>query len=399
MLKTSSWRVRKRDIIYYFYYVIALIILLNVDYTNDITILFLSNTMLKIGVTFVTLIIITIRHIKLYSTTKLLLLGYVIILISSIINGRSLNDAIHDMISVVGMMLLFNCGFEIRKTKFIELMKVLLIALSIINFVSILLYPDGIYFRSGYYANWVWGYKNVHIRYLIPACVLLINGRLKDNEKLGVVDYIALVFTLLSSVMVKSSTAIGGALIFALLVITENLRSKGVQRFIKFFINPLTITIGIAVLYYVVLWGDSAFLGGVLQKYFGRDLTFTGRVYIWTKCIDLIKTHLLFGMGYLNNVEFYSLINIGIGAHPHNYFIGILFYGGIISFVMFFMAYIRTFKNYRANKNNAAANICLWAILSFLVMGISDVMLFAPFIHTLLIIYEYYCRYEKTERE
>jgi hypothetical protein len=95
-------------------------------------------------------------------------------------------------------------------------------------------------------------------------------------------------------------------------------------------------------------------------------------------------------MGYINSEAFYRLINVGAGAHPHNYPIGIAFYGGFSALAVFLSEYVYIFKNYKTTMSKRT-KVIFWSIISFLVMGITDVCLMAALFHPMLILFEYKC--------
>jgi len=384
--------IKKKDLPDLIMYCAITVLLFNVDYTNSFKLLMIGNTALKLGAVVLVGLLIWVHKKSLYKSTVLLLLGYFMILVSTVIHKRSINDALTVLVSPVGMILLFDYGAKKGKDFFISVIKTILVFSVIVNFVSILLYPNGMYYNAGYTANWVLGYKNAHVRYIVPAIALCVIESEKRSGYIRLRDYLLMLIGMVSCILAHSSTGIVGITVFSLLVIADNNRNRFIKRFVRFLLHPVSIIVMTIALYYVILWGDTTFLGGIIQKYLGRDLTFTGRTFIWKRCFEYISASPITGVGYINSSDFFRLINVGIGSHPHNYLIGILFYGGIASFGFFLMSYVNMIKSFRDNHDYTPIRICLWSVLAFVIMGVSDVLLFSTFFHALIVLIDYYCR-------
>jgi len=81
---------------------------------------------------------------------------------------------------------------------------------------------------------------------------------------------------------------------------------------------------------------------------FGKDLTFSGRIYIWEAVIDLIRVNPILGYGYGSfwdeGSETYNYVNNYVGwrdftfNHAHNGFLDLLTSVGFIGFIIFFIS-------------------------------------------------------------
>jgi O-antigen ligase len=75
----------------------------------------------------------------------------------------------------------------------------------------------------------------------------------------------------------------------------------------------------------------ASIMGG--EMFFGRDLTFTGRTYIWNLATNLIAQSPIIGHGFMTS----DVIAGYLGGYstPHNEFLLVLMYGGCIALVLF----------------------------------------------------------------
>lgn len=378
-------KIKKSNAIYWSWMTISFILLLDTDYTNMVSLGFFSPSVIKLALFVWFLALHFIKKVKFYRTTLFIELAYICIIISTFINGRSIQDAIASFIPSMAMLMFFDfCLHETTYPVFLRVIKSTLLVMVVINFISIIAFPSGMYFKDGYSANWILGYKNVHVRYIIPCVALFMGMRLSRYENLSVWNYILATIGVISCVFARSSTGVIGSVVFVSLVIIDNNKGRITKRIFRFLLNPVFIIIIILTMYYVILEGNTSFLGGVIRKYFGKDLTFTGRIFIWARCFECISKNPIFGVGYLNSSVFYSMINVGAGAHPHNYLIAILFYGGIVSLIIFCLGYISAIWKYQRNSFQTN-RVFMWAIIAFLVMGITDIGLFSVLFHPMLL--------------
>ena len=102
-----------------------------------------------------------------------------------------------------------------------------------------------------------------------------------------------------------------------------------------------TIIIGYIILLFVIVLGQAGFLGAV-ARFFGKDLTFSGRVFVWSKTIAAILQKPILGHGHIEGT--YYLRSLIGTVNPHNTILGALFYGGIVLTVLYLWFYVELFN-------------------------------------------------------
>ena len=387
-----SYKIKKRDLKFSIFIIAAFFFFSNINIVFNSKSLFAGVRFVILPLFAITAALCITRKVKIYTVTMLIELAYSMILLATLISGRSIRNAISVLLPVMAMMLLFNYGIERKEEVFLAVVRRMMLAFVLINAITVVLAPNGLFYQDG--PNWLFGLKNVHVRYIIPGIAIIIAADIYKKGKLTLGDYALLGVGIINNLLVKSSTGLAGMLLFSALIISDNFRGKISRKIIRKMLNPTVIVLVSIVLYYFVLSGGNSILGTLVSKYFGKDLTFTGRSYVWARCLELILQKPMFGYGYVNSDEFFSLIGVGIGAHPHNYLLAWLFYGGVFSLVFVAMAYFVLIK--RVKKNTSVqARVYLWATISFFVMGVTDVSILSVLMHPMLLLCEYYSKNDR----
>ena len=321
------------------------------------------------------IILMTVRKISIFSITVIAFQGYGIL--ADINNGLSYTGDIIRAIQAVGLILLLEvcCRKRIQKN-YMEVLSFWLGLYILINFITILIYPDGMYINNrGWSQNYFLGYKNIHIYIYLPylAC-----SALRDILKFGTLKrryYIFTVVITVASFLADSSTSGIVSLFVAILIIfAHNLELP------KWF-NSATAMIcsGILSIAMIGFRFQERFLD-IIQLFFNKDATFTNRTAIWTASLGDITRHPIFGNG--NG-------NVGIALYwdvtqCHNKFLDILFVGGIIMAAIFiFMLYLCCSRLIK-EKGIISTNIITFVMTGYAILFLMesrryDVLIFVVF--------------------
>ena len=321
------------------------------------------------------------------SILNLLILLELYILINTIIQGGNISACFFDVMTTLGLCLTFEFGMEYNSKKFLIVLYCILYAFVIINFLSLVIFPNGMYTTgtglegsSSYASNWFLGYKNYHVRFFLPTLLLSEINCLK-NEKIKLDTYILYIICWISSILNDSSTGLIGMAIFTLgsIVLFK-------YSFLSKFVNIYTVIGSILIVFFLIVVGNTANLPILksIAEFFGKDLTLSDRTYIWANSIDIFKQKPLFGYGYFNASRF-QMINHGWGTHPHNYILYILVQGGIIEAVIVFLLFFRLQIVLRKYKKSSLPKLMTWFYACMLIMGLTEslintAILFYPFL-------------------
>ena len=159
------------------------------------------------------------------------------------------------------------------------------------------------------------------------------------------------------------------------LVYTINKKDFPIKKYI---VVALILFIGIVFLRFQNIFSF------IIEGWLKKDLTFTGRTYIWDIFISEIKKSILIGHGIVDSKYLILTLNAG---HAHNYFLQILYQGGLLTlsmFLGFFFSAINKVKN--CNEKKYVGIVIFAYLISFIFEAYS---LTNMFIIVLLIAYYY----------
>lgn len=266
---------------------------------------------------------------------------------------------------------IFTFGMLYHRWIKLRSLSILLYGYVIINYVTILLYPDGMISSDFYDLNWFLGYKNAMIRTMLPALVLNIICSIHDYGKIQIKDIILFFIILQSVILADSSTSLVMVLIFAFITVLMSFNNR------PSYINIFNIFVGVGIVSVIIaVFGFQNYFSEI-YKYLNRDSTLSGRIYIWEFVTLRIIDSPLFGFGFHTIEEwrdvigFYEIFREGT-SHPHNFLLFVLLQGGIVFLTMLLVIfkYISTIFE-KKSKNNAILILTTMYIV-FFVEGITE---------------------------
>jgi O-antigen ligase len=209
-----------------------------------------------------------------------------------------------------------------------------------LNFVSVLLFPAGLYKVVGNHNEFYFlGHRNNSIEFIIPALLLsIINLDMTEYESfkrhlsLLVISNVSVFLTWSANAII----AIVSMDIFCLVVLC------GKEQSLKILNYWLTLLASIIATVYVVIFRLQAkfewLISGVLKK----SLTITNRTRLWDNALYYIAQSPLIGWG--KEFDAIKLIKIGHVNSAHNYYLDILYSGGLTLFIIYILIVIITGK-------------------------------------------------------
>lgn len=161
-------------------------------------------------------------------------------------------------------------------------------------------------------------------------------------------------------------------------------------------LTPWTSLIGCSVFSFLVV-------GLQIQKYFEwlivdvlqKDLTLSGRKYIWASAIANIVKKPVFGYGTTSGgrleINRYSVGFSKATQFSHNVFLEILIQGGIVAMVFFVLIYIGASISLKKHKENTDLKVILSiSVFSLLLMQFSEFAIYMPVANIPIILCYFY---------
>lgn len=290
-----------------------------------------------------------------------------IMLLSTVLNNKSLYDFSNGILSTIGLCVFFDLYIKKNPKTLFKAFTILELYI-IINFITIILFPTGMYKSGVYYENWFLGYKNIQIRTILPIiCISIINSYMRF-DRLNLKTKVLLVICIITFILTKSSTALVGFFIFLILFLKYH-DNKPLPKILNIKFAILTTSILFSMISILKLQNlFKFFIVDILNK----DITFSGRIIVWDKAINFISAKPIIGYGYTTGEQFQTIFNSIFFTHPHNYYLYILMTGGLLLLAIIIIGLLHVDKAISKSENSKYGKVILFTIISFLIMGITE---------------------------
>lgn len=241
---------------------------------------------------------------------------------------------------------------------------------AIIDLLSLGIFPNGLKQTEYIWNEWsttydpVWflGRKNNRIFYYVILNILSIwKYNETHNYKNKCFIVISSIMCTLSSILENSSTSIVVS-IFINCIVVLFLAKK---RFNKIPVNLCIILYSIFEI--LLVTGSVAFLGTIVNDLFHKDLTFSGRSFIWNQILLLFLQKPLFGWGYLGSETVSNMLGSKVYTSAHNQWLNFIFQGGIILFIIAVALFYIVVKAIKTQSSNRNVFIMMFILLSLFI--------------------------------
>lgn len=224
----------------------------------------------------------------------------------------------------------------------INIMFFILITFVLIDFASIVLFPNGLYqteqiwneWSSSQEGHWIYGNKNNRIYWYVLLSIITWL-RYIFNNKSKVMVLITSGISIVAMMLVKSSTATIVAILVSVGVFYLTYKKQTNLNMNSYGI--LVIYVCITVL---ILLGSTSLLKPFVEGVLHKDMTFTGRSTAWERVLLLIASKPVFGWGVIDSETATGLLKSIAFVNPHNQLLNCLWQGGII--LVFILSLIMT---------------------------------------------------------
>jgi O-antigen ligase len=303
-----------------------------------------------------------IRRYKMSAISIGIICLYLSLTLSTLLISKDYFTLLKTAGPAIAMCMFTDYSLQNNPKSYLKTTVILLGTLYFLNFITILLYyPEGMY-QTEYVVGdtYLMGFDNGMIYNLLPlCCYALLYSYVVKNKIFSKISISMLALMLVSEIYVKSGTGIIQAVIFVLMIFC-------VEK--KIFTNLLRPTILFASFYV----GTILFTVFRIQNYFtdfiigvlGKDLTLTGRTYLWDYAISVIQDNLLIGIGAGGTTVLGD--NGHAYTHPHSMLLDLMYKGGIIMLICFIILTILFIYKFKHSHSNTVRRVILVTIFVFL---------------------------------
>ena len=276
------------------------------------------------------------------------------------------------------------CGsillFAKEEAQILKIIKYIVYFFLVTNLVAILVIPAALDPVHGSFRGITSQKNQLGQESLLCLILLFIIISQEANPKRKIATYIMIFLALFLLIGSLSTTAIMNLSIIAICVAITNfnsaLKKLGIGNFFILSFLLLGFICGLSVL----LISPKTF--SIIPEFFGKDLTFSGRVDLWKLVFEEINQHFLFGTGYqgfwvVDNPKTLALYNslFWIPFQAHNGYIDILNELGVIGFLIFIFCISRYFYFSFKTKISKRWN---WIVIMVLIQNFQETTIFRP---------------------
>lgn len=314
------------------------------------------------------IILLLFRNRAVNGFSVCIILLSLVMLISTLLNGGSAREWVSDYVSFTLVALLVIAVARDHQKEALRGVQITTSILLMINFISMLIYPDGMYAQIGasQINNYFWGHRNNTYMLAIPA---LVSSLLLDDmrgKKIGIFSLAIFACSYFEILYRFSATSFLALALFTLGFLF--IQSKRVRKKLNLF--TYCVAYGIAFVC-IVLLRLQLYFSDFFENVLGRSATLTGRTEIWDYVFSLMQgDQFLTGYGLLSR-KILELISPEY-SHAHNMLLDIWFCGGYLAIIIFLIIiFLVAFKTYRCRASMQVGLIAL-GIGCFFLIGITE---------------------------
>ena len=207
------------------------------------------------------------------------------VVFSTLINDGEVLQYLKQFFSFLMIILFFNISMKKYKEKFLKAVSTYFLLINIINLITIIKYPEGMYINSANaWANWFMGYKNGFVLYLIPSIISSYLYEKITKNKISLITLTTIIISIITIFLIDSSTSIVGLFILLFTLIF----SKSIKN-IKIFNLKTCIIIYLILFFAIIIFRVQEIFEYLIVDILDRNLDFTNRTYIWDTALNYIK--------------------------------------------------------------------------------------------------------------
>lgn len=261
---------------------------------------------------------------------------------------------------------------------FLKSLSFIIFSYIIINFITMLLFPNGIINLDGMTPVFFLGNDNTTTLTLVLGTLFIMIKSFYYHKKMDYVCWLSIVLVTIMYFRNWSVTSLLSMLLLIFFVIF--IYKKNIKE--KIFNYRNYIIIGLILFLLIVVFRVQNNFKDIIENVLKKSVDFTGRTAIWDRCIEFIKQNPILGLG-TDNFEL-RLNNIGI-FHAHCLYLNILLEGGVVAFLLFYNIFITINRKIKKVKTCEIKKMISFAFLIYFVSGIVEVYQDSQLIYVFII--------------
>lgn len=308
----------------------------------------------------------------------LLLIYFFTLLLSTIIKNTDIMYFLKTYLPYLGVCTYTLIIVDFSKKVAINKLSNFLISINTINLISIFIMPHDKNSLSD--RNFFLGYDNNFVPTIVLGCFIVIFNSYYKYNKFDKKSIFNIIITIITCIIIQSSTA----KVCLILIILHLICIKCKYKVLKKVLNSITsfIVSNILVISIVILRIQKKF-EYIIVNVLHRDITFTGRIYIWNRAIEMFNNSPIIGAGVYDPEIRAKEFRV---FHAHCNILNIAMEGGIISIISFLLLIFRVFSQLYNNRKNILSYILSSSFAIYFIITITEFYTKNPIFYLLIII-------------
>lgn len=323
--------------------------------------------------------LLLLKYRKISNITLMMLVYYVFLAVISQLRGWGIPLVLTNVCPSICMILLCEYGFKSDKLLLFKTLGVLLSSLMVVDFITMLLYPEGMYTAFIYSNNWFLGYKTERINISLPGVVFLCEYSKLRYGKIKLYVWVMAAIAIVTAFWADATSGSVTVLFFTAFMVLLGLKEKKkAPKKLVWFLKPnFVLTILIVANFLIAIVQNLSMFEYIIVNVLGKSMNLTGRTNIWNVCKLLFLQNPILGNGFINSGNFAIMTGTAAGTQPHNLLWTLLVYSGIVGTVIYMGAVLVSF-NKLGKWHTPAAFIMAYYILANVLLGISSMNTYSP---------------------
>ena len=285
--------------------------------------------------------------------------------------GNSITPLIIRACSVLAFASFVEIEIKYDCKKIFKVLTLIFEILIYINIFTVFVFKDGMYYNEEIKQsrNWFLGYDNVHIVYYMFGIMCSYINYLLEESKNKLRLIVLVVLSIITIVYTWSATSLValGLMIFGICINKIISKYQKGINVITYFITYVLSFLGI------VVFKIQNFFSFFIEKILHKNLTFTGRTYIWDNAKEYIKNHIILGYGNESLETRVAKFNNKFAVNCHNVILEEMYQGGIVLLSCKIMIWYISLKELWKNKEYKISQFFSWFIFVFLIISLMEV--------------------------
>lgn len=282
-------------------------------------------------------------------------------IICTLYNGGNYTSLFLTIFNALAIALVVEMGLKTDPDALLDGATFMLGTYTLGNFVTILLYPQGMYVYNTFTQNYLFGYRNNMIMMIMPAVIFAVVRSLKYYNRLSKSSVVIILAAIPSILIAFSATAVIG---MAIMIVVILMTVLGIMP--KAFNIATYLIVNAFYFFGIIVMRVQEYFAFIIVDMLNRDLTFTGRTEIWDKALKAFLGSPIFGMGEITSTESKALIG---ATHAHNYYLDLLYKSGVFGLLIFIAILIMCgLSLYKHRKEGKIPFFVSGALFAFMIM-------------------------------